>query len=112
MDSVCKLIKETELARDRYGNPQTSRTEREVFCQVHSVTRSEFYAAANAGLEPRFVIQLADFAEYDGESIVEYEGELYSVIRTYIRQGTTPTNAIELVLGQKLGVNESGQESE
>jgi SPP1 family predicted phage head-tail adaptor len=111
MDSVCKLIKEKELTRDRYGNPQVTRQEREVFCQIRSVTRSEFYAAANAGLEPQFVIRLADFAEYDNEQIVEYEGEVFSIIRTY-RDRSATSSAIELTVGQKLGIAENNHESE
>lgn len=118
MDSVCMLIKETKNGRDRYGNPQIIRTEREVMCQAYSVNRSEFYSAANAGLNPQVVIRLSDYLEYDGEKLVEYEGELYSVIRTYRDRGSMhqqafgvaapmDTNAIELTLQPKAG-NENG----
>lgn len=113
MDSVCKLIKETKNGRDRYGNPIVERTEREVFCQAYSVNRSEFYSAANAGLNPQLVIRLSDYLEYDGEKLVEFEGERYSVIRTYRDRGSMhqqtlgisamDTNAIELTLQPKVG---------
>lgn len=118
MDSVCKLIKETINGRDQFGNPIVERTEREVFCQAYSVNRSEFYSAANAGLNPQVVIRLSDYLEYDNEKLVEYEGELYSVIRTYRDRGSMhqtafgvaspmDTNAIELTLQPKVG-NENG----
>ena len=114
MDSVCKLIKEQETGRDKYGNPTVERIEREVFCQILSVTRSEFYAAATADITPQFIVRLQEALEYQGEKIVEYEGELYSVIRAYRDRGSMghtqigaaspmDSNAIELTVGKKVG---------
>lgn len=114
MDHVCKLIKEEETGRDQYGNPIVEKTEREVFCQILSVTRSEFYAAANADIVPRFIVRLQEALEYQGEKIVEFEGENYVVLRTYRDRGSMghsqigaaspmDSNAIELTVGRKVG---------
>ena len=109
MDSTCKLIKKATTGRDQYGNPQVTETEREVFCRVYGITRSEFYQAAVADLHPEITIRLSDFLDYEGEDMVEHDGIRYSVIRTYRdsgsfhhRDGMEP-NGIELILGRKVG---------
>lgn len=110
MDSVCTLIKETKSGRDVYGNPTVTRTGRQVYCQIFSVGRSEFYAASNAGLKPELIVRLGDFAEYDGEQLAEVDGDVYTIIRTYrdrgsmhVHGGRMDANAIELTLGRKVG---------
>lgn len=114
MDDVCTLIKETAGGYDQYGNPTGETEEREVMCQVYGVTRSEFYSAATVNLHPEYTIVLSDFADYDGEKKLRYNGALYSVIRTYRDRGSMQhsrggnyveqaPNAIELVVGRKIG---------
>lgn len=109
MDDVCKLIKRDTTGRDKYGNPEVTETEREVFCKVYGITRSEFYQAAVADLHPEITVRLSDFLDYEGEDLVEYRGIRYSVIRTYRDSGSfhhdsgMDPNAIELVLGRKVG---------
>ena len=46
------------------------------------VYNAEFYNAAQAGLHPSITFELTNRADYDGEVLVEYLGELYNVIRT------------------------------
>lgn len=114
MDHACKLIHKETHGRDKYGNPVEVTVEREVLCQLHSVTRSEFYSAATANLHPEYIVRLSDFAEYQGEKLVEIDGELYSVIRTYRDRGSMghnavgvqmpqDANALELTVGRKIG---------
>lgn len=57
---------------------------REVFCTVESVGMNEFYRALEHGIEPQFRFILADYAEYDGEKLLEYHGNRYRIVRTYI----------------------------
>lgn len=107
MDDVLTLIKDGAISYDEYGNEVKAQTERDVFCQIFSVTRNEFYAAATANLHPEITARLSDFTEYEGETLARYDGVLYSVIRTYrdrgsFHHGGTP-NAIELVLERKIG---------
>lgn len=109
MDSVCTLIASSLDGRDKYGNPKTTEHRREVFCQVYGITRSEFYQAAMADIHPELTIRLTDFQDYEGESIVEYEGVRYSVLRTYRDSGSLhhggglDPNGIELIIGRKIG---------
>lgn len=87
---------------DDIGN-QISEEERiEVFCNVKSITRAEFYNAATTDLKPSitFVVHLF---EYNNEEKVEYEGVQYRVIRTYIAN----TEEIELICEKVLSDGQS-----
>lgn len=59
------------------------KTARDVFCGLRSVTCSEFYQAASSYFNPELVFVLTDYLDYNGERLVKYAGEHYSVIRTY-----------------------------
>lgn len=81
-NSALTLIS-TATGTDEYGNVTfEDETRTNVLCAPLSVTRSEFYSAAQAGLNPANVFEINGF-EYGGESIVEFEGKQYSVIRSY-----------------------------
>lgn len=83
--------------RDSSGNyvfQETSKTP--VLCDLKSVTRSEYYSAAQAGLNPEEVFEINGF-EYSQEPEVEFMGERYSVIRAY----RTTYETIELTCGRK-----------
>lgn len=56
---------------------------RRVFAEVRSVTRSEFYQGAAAGINPEAVFYLTEAADYEGEKLFDYAGERWRVIRTY-----------------------------
>lgn len=81
-DFELTLIGAEGYVKDKNGNhiPQMKKTT--VLCDLKSVTRSEFYSAAQAGLNPEQVFEINGF-EYSGESEIEFEGERYSVVRTY-----------------------------
>ena len=81
MDDVLSFVAQT-YTQDAYGVRRPAETEREVFCQIESVTRSEFFGGGRSGLNPeqKFIVFAAD---YQGESIVEYGGSRYAVYRTY-----------------------------
>lgn len=77
------LIGVTGYQRDANGNYLSQgETRTEILCDVKSVTRSEFYSAAQAGLNPEQVFEVNGF-EYAGQQEVEFEGERYTVIRAY-----------------------------
>lgn len=114
MDAVITLIKREITGRDAHGNEVVEQTERDVFCQVFGITRSEFYSAATAGLHPDLTVRLSDFADYEGEELARYEGVLYSIIRVYRDRGSEhhgrasewsgmDPNSIELTLQKKIG---------
>lgn len=71
---------------------------RTVLAEVRSVYASDFFAAAHAGLRPSAVLILANFADYEGERVVEVEGVTYTVIRRY-RDG----DRLELTLEERTG---------
>lgn len=75
------LISET-FESDDIGNQVPTEKETEVFCNVKSVSRSEFYNAANTGLKPSLVFVIHAY-EYSGEEVVKFEDNRYKVIRTY-----------------------------
>lgn len=96
---VVKLVSLTKT-QDDYGVWRTTETEREVFCQVDSVTRSEFFDGGRNGLNPQFRITMFA-ADYEDETILIYNGRRYSIYRTYI----TRTDDIELYVERKGGTN-------
>lgn len=100
MDGVIKLIKET-TAPNEIGWPVVTRTARETFCRVDSVTRSEYFQAGKAGIAPDFVFSI-NAAEYDGEKEVEYMGKRYGIYRTF-RDGL---DFMELYAEYKSGVTD------
>ena len=71
----------------------------EVFATVEGIGQKEFFAAAQAGFKAEFKISVWR-SDYDGQSLVEYGGQRYSVYRTYPR----PDDHIELYLTSKVGV--------
>ena len=64
-----------------------------MFAEVRSVTRSEFYQAKSAGINPELVFMLTDYADYHGEKVFLYGGERWRVIRTYNRGQTLEITA-------------------
>ena len=57
-----------KYTKNEYGQEKETIEWREVYAEVTSVSRSEFYAAAMA---------------YQNEKVVRYQGLTYDVIRTY-----------------------------
>lgn len=100
IDATMNLISET-YTQDVNGVWRDTNESKEVFCQVHSVTRSEFFNAGRNGLNPEFRFTM--FAgDYDGQRTIEYNGNTYAVYRTYIVPGT---DYIELYVERKGGTN-------
>ena len=76
------LIQNTPAGFDDIGNTVHETAETDVLCDLRSVTRSEYYQASEAGLNPEIVFEINRF-EYSGETEVDFNGRRYSVIRTY-----------------------------
>lgn len=108
MDDVIKLIAINNESYDAYGNPVPVKTERQVFCRVSSVTRNEFYQAAQTDLHPEFVFTLTHYKDYQGEQELLYDAwgtgeKLYQILRTY---RNADTGSIELVAEERIGDHE------
>lgn len=56
---------------------------RDVLCGLRSVGHAEFYEANSTGYQPELKFVLADYLDYEGETLVKYGASLYRVIRTY-----------------------------
>lgn len=104
MDDVIILVK-TKYTNDAEGNQIAETEERQVYCLVNSVTRSEFYQAAQADMHPEYVFILSHFRDYEGEKFVKYtdyagtEHTLY-VTRTYRVPGA---DRLEITAEERIG---------
>ena len=96
MADVLILIAQT-ITLDDYGNEVATETERQVFCEVYSISQTEFYAAANTELNPEYRFNVF-FGDYNGEDVCVYQGNRYAIYRTY-RAGDT----LELYAERKIG---------
>lgn len=86
--------------QDEYGVWRDNvETRREVFAQVNSVSRAEFFSAGQTGMKPEYMFAVF-FGDYDGEQLVEYNGVTYSIYRTYHARN----DSMELYVERKEGV--------
>lgn len=81
---VMDLITETASAHGVHQS--VTETARTVFCTVQSVSRSEFYTAANAGMRPEWVFRLEAADDYQDERVVRFRGQRLRVVRTYLTE--------------------------
>ena len=86
--------------QDQYGVWRSTESKRQIFCEVESVTATEFFEGGRNGLKPeyRFIVF---FADYQGEQTVNYNGIAYSVYRTF----KAKNDKLELYVERKVGVN-------
>lgn len=98
--SAVTLISSLPDAHGVYDAPALA--EREVGCDVQSVTRREAYEALSHDLHPEWVLILSDYAEYQDELTCRFEGKLYKIIRTYVRPDSRIELTIERVRGRDL----------
>lgn len=122
VDGIIALISKTSQ-KDTYGRTVPTETSREVFAQIDSVSRAEFFAAGQNGLNPEYRFTVFS-GEYTGEREADYNGVRYSIYRTYqpsayVRHDNTKTHEgsisrntnsgnndrIELYASRKVGVN-------
>jgi len=89
---VVTLIGEDPAAHGVLETPQEIRRKR--YCTVKSIGQTEAYQARGIGLNPELKIILAHDFEYTDEAQLEYNGERYDILRTYV----TETDGIELTV--------------
>lgn len=82
MDDIILLISDNGYYDDLkvYHKAETSR---QVFAKINSVTRSEFFQGGRNGLNPQLVFTIFK-GDYNNERVIEYQGQRYSVYRTYL----------------------------
>lgn len=96
MTDVISLITQT-ITTDKYGNEVATEKERTVYCEVDSISQTEFFAAENTELNPEYKFTIF-FGDYEGEDLVLFNNKRYSVYRTY-RTG----DDLELYTERKIG---------
>lgn len=96
---IITLISVT-TSRDEYGVMRKSETSTQVYCSVNSVTQTEFFEGGRNGLNPEYRFTMFK-PDYNGQTIVEYNNNRYSVYRTYYGRNDT----IELYVERKGGTN-------
>lgn len=96
---IIKLVTETKT-QDALGVYQITRSYTSVFCNVSSVSQSEFFEGGRTGLNPAYKMTLF-YGDYHGEEILEYKGQTYAIYRTYQRT----TDTLELYVERKGGTN-------
>ena len=82
MNEVLTLIQQS-LGVDEYGDPVATETSREVFGRLGSIGQAEFYQAHAVGLKPELKFILADCLDFENETLVEYQGQRYRILRTF-----------------------------
>lgn len=80
-DNELTLINLTYSENDM-GDSISKEERTNILCDVASVTRSEHYAAASHGMKPEVVFIVNQY-DYNKQSMVEFEGNKYRVIRHY-----------------------------
>lgn len=80
-----------DYVMDAYGVQRGQTTERVIYCDVYSITQTEFYAAENAGFKPAYRFDVFAY-DYEGETNVSYNGERFTIYRTYQKSN----NVLEL----------------
>ena len=89
----------TAYTQNASGQHIPAETRRDIFCNLTSVSASEFFAAGEEGLRKEY--RAIVFAlEYNGEQLAELDGKRYSIYRTYRSSG----DRLELYLGIKVGL--------
>lgn len=76
------LISQTETYDDM-GVPAVTENETTIKGNFQSVSAQEFYRGGEIGIKPEFVVKVWE-REYNGETVLEYEGKRYIIYRTYL----------------------------
>ena len=102
IDAVISLISKTATQNADKAIVETE-TKRDVFANVDSVGRNDFFAAAQVGLSLSYVFK-TDPSNYQGEDELEYEGQRYGITRTY----RASNDVLEIYAGTVVGYGSDG----
>lgn len=107
MDDVIRLMSRGTPTIDDDGNEVPTVEYRRAYCEIRSVTRSEFYQAAQRGLHPTVIFAISNPEDYDGEMELEWTSPkgkqiIYDVIRVY---NDPETGEVELTAEERIGTN-------
>ena len=91
----------TERPEARGVLDETTETRRKTYCEEKSLSMSETYQARASGYAPTIRLVLPQDFEFRGETVCEYRGERYRIIRDYRDEKTG--NSTELTLERVRG---------
>lgn len=75
----------------------------DVFAGLRSIGQQEFYSASVTDYRPELKFVLADYLDYSGQYLIEYNGQRYRVLRTY-RAGQELEIVVERATAEEGGV--------
>ena len=78
-------------------------TSKDVLCGLLSIGQQEFYQSSATAFRPELKFILADYLDYNGEPLVDHNGQRYRVIRTY-RAGQKQELVVERASAEEGGV--------
>lgn len=99
-DAVATLIAYGEPTYDEYGNETRETVETEIYVQPRGVYQSEFYNAAQNGLQPSLTLYMTNREDYAGQKHVVFEGVDYTVIRV---DWSAQRDGISLICEERIG---------
>ena len=97
--STVVTLVSTAYETDEFGQKTPVETLFDVFCELQSVSMSEWFEAGRNGIKPEYRLTMSQF-DYDGQTEVIIFGKRYGIYRTYIYKNDN----IELYVEQKAGV--------
>lgn len=95
-DDELTLISYENGTNDIGDAVRNSEKRKEILCDIKSVNRSEFYAAARNDMRPEAVFEVNKY-DYDGEKIVEQDGQRYDVLRSFMSTGKQSIENFETI---------------
>lgn len=105
-DSIINLIKKHE-GKNEYDELVYSEIKTPVYAEVKNIRQTEFYQAQTAGFKPEIEFVIAEYTEYTGEELIEYDGIEYRIIRT----AKTNTERELLIICGRIVNNQMGGDS-
>lgn len=94
----------TTYTANQFGVYERTVSERTVYAQVDSVTGAEWFEGGRNGLNPQLRFSLFE-PDYEGETIVGYNGKYYAVYRTYRAKNEVMELYTELRKGTEVEVD-------
>ena len=91
---IVYLITETPEAKGVLDQP--TETRRKTYCEEKSLSMSETYQARASGFAPSIRLVLPQDFEYRGETLCDYKGERYKIIRDYRDEKTGDSTELTL----------------
>ena len=85
--------------KDAIGNHIPVETKRDVYCNIASVSGTEWMEAGRIGIVPQYKLTVFEY-DYQGEEIAELNGKRYGIYRTYLGKNEN----LELYLQRIAGV--------